>query len=114
MTTRYDVRSTSAFDRTLRKLVKRHPKLVDVFEEVVVVLERSLQPKRNPFDKEACGCTCLVMANIEYELAVFAFDMTSRVRSSTSSTVLCAVKIVIDDIEAATNADDKMKAGVGD
>jgi mRNA-degrading endonuclease RelE of RelBE toxin-antitoxin system len=39
MTTRFAVRTTSTFDRALRKLVKRHPDLVDFYTEVVGILE---------------------------------------------------------------------------
>lgn len=39
MTTRFTVRSGSAFDRALRKLVKRHPRLVDSYDDVIDILE---------------------------------------------------------------------------
>jgi hypothetical protein len=39
MTSRFIVRSSSAFDRALRKLVKRHPRLVDSYEDVIGILE---------------------------------------------------------------------------
>lgn len=39
MTPRFVVRTTSGFDRSLRKLSRRHAELVDLYEAVVRILE---------------------------------------------------------------------------
>ena len=97
MTTRFVVRTTSAFARGLRKLSSRHAELADLYDEVLNIL--ATDPYNRSGTHSIKKLVDVPSGEGQYRIRAgrFAFDMTSRVRPSTSSIALSAAKTPIDE-----------------
>ena len=112
MTTRFAVRTTSAFDRSLRKLSSRHSELADVYAEVQTILATDPYNRSGAHSiKKLVWMSALVTGSTAFVPAGFVFVTTSKVRSSTSNSVRYAVRAPIADSGLSTNQEAQKPRG---
>jgi hypothetical protein len=80
---RFEIRTTSAFDRMIRKLRPRHPELTDLYERAVNILEADLTMQADLTQSRNSQTLRLAMVSTESVLADSAFATTLKVRPST-------------------------------
>ena len=97
MTSRFVVRTTSAFDRSLRKLSSRHAELADLYADVLNIL--STDPYNRSGTHSIKKLVDVRPGYGQYRIRAgrFVFGTTSKIRSSTSNSVRSAVKAPIAD-----------------
>jgi hypothetical protein len=80
---RFEIRTTSAFDRMIRKLRPRRPELTDLYERAVNILEADLTMQADLTQSRNSQTLRLAMVSTESVLADSAFATTLKVRPST-------------------------------